>query len=315
MSHFTVLVIGDNPEKQLQPYHEYECTGIDDEFVIDVDKSGEVEEWMNEEIFVGKKGGDFDYEYNEESAKKELKEFKKMSRREYFELISADIDEEVADYHGYEKKNGKWIRHTNPNNKWDWYTLGGRWTGFFKMKNAEVEAVCGEPGLMTLPAEEGYADQLLKKDIDFDAMRNVAKQKAEEVYSYAMSLFGDAPVNKTWDAIREANGDNIEKARELYWAQPRCVAWKRKQQQRDFPFGSHSSPDDFLITKEEYLKKASDSAITTFAVIKDGQWYERGKMGWWACVSNENDNWEEEFSKLLDTVPDDTVLSVYDCHI
>jgi hypothetical protein len=26
MSHFTVLVIGDNPEEQLAPYHEFECT-------------------------------------------------------------------------------------------------------------------------------------------------------------------------------------------------------------------------------------------------------------------------------------------------
>ena len=37
MSHFTVLVIGENPEKQLAPYHEYECTDRADEYVQDVD--------------------------------------------------------------------------------------------------------------------------------------------------------------------------------------------------------------------------------------------------------------------------------------
>lgn len=26
MSHFTMLVIGAEPEEQLQPYHEFECT-------------------------------------------------------------------------------------------------------------------------------------------------------------------------------------------------------------------------------------------------------------------------------------------------
>ena len=41
MSHFTVLVIGDGHEQQLAPFHEYECTGNDDEFVIDVDKTEE----------------------------------------------------------------------------------------------------------------------------------------------------------------------------------------------------------------------------------------------------------------------------------
>jgi len=37
MSHFTVLVIGDDYEKDLAPYHEYECTGIADEYVVYVD--------------------------------------------------------------------------------------------------------------------------------------------------------------------------------------------------------------------------------------------------------------------------------------
>lgn len=315
MSHFTVLVIGENPEKQLQPYHEYECTGIDDEYVIDVDKSEEIEDWLSNEVYVGQKGDEIDYEYSEDSAKKEFTDYKKMTRREYFTLINADIDKEIVEYHGYEKKRGKWIRHTNPNKKWDWYQLGGRWAGFFKVKQGEAMAVVGNASFMCEPAPEGYADQLLKKDIDFDAMRNAAKDKAEANYNYAMTVFGDMPVQTSWDNIREAIEGNIDLAREKYWAQPRCAAWQRKQADGDFPFGYHSSPDDFLITKEEYLKKASDSAISTFAVIKDGQWYEKGEMGWWAMVSNEKGNWNEEFAKLLDGVPDDTLLSVYDCHI
>ena len=47
MSHFNMLVI--TPEepndevlgKILQPWHEFECTGIDDEYVVDVDKTAE----------------------------------------------------------------------------------------------------------------------------------------------------------------------------------------------------------------------------------------------------------------------------------
>jgi len=37
MSHFTVLVIGDDPERQLAPFHEFECTGTDDQYVQDID--------------------------------------------------------------------------------------------------------------------------------------------------------------------------------------------------------------------------------------------------------------------------------------
>lgn len=41
MSHFPVLVIGEEPVKLLQPYHEFECTGFDDEYVQDLDETQE----------------------------------------------------------------------------------------------------------------------------------------------------------------------------------------------------------------------------------------------------------------------------------
>ena len=37
MSHFVVLVVGPDPEAQLQPYHEFECTGTIDQYVQSVD--------------------------------------------------------------------------------------------------------------------------------------------------------------------------------------------------------------------------------------------------------------------------------------
>src|SRR5271168_3923548 len=41
MSHFTVLVVGDNPEQLLAPFHEFECTGTDNEYVKEIDKTEE----------------------------------------------------------------------------------------------------------------------------------------------------------------------------------------------------------------------------------------------------------------------------------
>src|SRR5688572_18466469 len=41
MSHFTVLVIGPDHEQQLGAFHEFECTGEDDEHVVDVDITDE----------------------------------------------------------------------------------------------------------------------------------------------------------------------------------------------------------------------------------------------------------------------------------
>lgn len=62
---------------------------------------------------------------------------------------------------------------------------------------------------------------------------------------------------------------------------------------------------------------ANIDEIVCFALIKDGVWYERGQMGWWGIVTDgkEQDAWDEEFKKLIKNTPDDTLISIYDCHI
>ena len=41
------------------------------------------------------------------------------------------------------------------------------------------------------------------------------------------------------------------------------------------------------------------------------------KMGWFAVVSDEKDEdaWVEEVKQLLASLPPDTLLTMYDCHI
>lgn len=205
----------------------------------------------------------------------------------------------------------------NPNKKWDWFLLGGRWTGYFKTKLGVVATV-GEAGIMTDEAPVGYADQLTKGEVDFEAMRKEAAIEAEQKYDYAAGIFGDLLPNETWEDVRKRVSP-IDEARNVYWAQDRCKAWtdKRSKNSKTWPFGFNTSPDEFLITKEEYVQKARNSAITTHAMIYEGKWYERGEMGWFAVVKNEKEGeqWDREFTALLDGLPDDTLLSLYDCHI
>jgi hypothetical protein len=115
------------------------------------------------------------------------------------------------------------------------------------------------------------------------------------------------------------NGLNIDEKRELYHNQP---ALKLKDA---IMKGNKSSIidsvffelEEFQCTEEEYVKRGQGNAIVTFAVLKDGKWYERGKMGWWGCIADEKnkDDWNNEFNKLIDTVPGETLLTIFDCHI
>ena len=69
--------------------------------------------------------------------------------------------------------------------------------------------------------------------------------------------------------------------------------------------------------KKILRKQKGCRSVATFAVLMDGEWYERGNMGWWGIIANEKgqDVWEEEFWKLIEKLPPNTWLSVYDCHI
>ena len=105
MSHFSMLVVtatSDEDEliRVLQPYHEYECTGTKDEYVVWVDKHDEViEDWAD---LGDVKKAEYEYE---------------------------TIDDYAKDYHGYERKNDRFGNYTNPNAKWDWWMTGGRFGG------------------------------------------------------------------------------------------------------------------------------------------------------------------------------------------
>ena len=59
------------------------------------------------------------------------------------------------------------------------------------------------------------------------------------------------------------------------------------------------------------------SGIPFAYITPNGVWHEKGEMGWWAVVTNEKekDVWIEEFNNILDTLKDDCMVTVVDCHI
>ena len=53
-------------------------------------------------------------------------------------------------------------------------------------------------------------------------------------------------------------------------------------------------------------------------VTEDGDWVEKGEMGWWGCVSNEtpNESWKETFKRYINSIEDnDCLVTAIDFHI
>lgn len=200
------MVIGDNPEQQLAPYSE----------------NLEVPEYLVEEVSEHDKQRMLDY-YNENREKPYTD----------FDNCYADNGEDWNGNSYRKNEDGVWCEYStyNPNSKWDWYLLGGRWSGrHFKLKPGVKSGVLGEPS-WTNPTNRGY-DAALKGDIDFTAT-----------------------------------------------------------------------------AKEQFAP---------YAMVKDSQWYAKGKMGWWGVTTEtyfSDEEWINKVWEMVMALPDDALISFYDCHI
>lgn len=179
----------------------------------------------------------------------------------------------LKDYHGEDnpEKQGYWH---NPDAKWDWYSVGGRWAGFFK-KKAGAEGIRGSDGVMGAHLSEDGVDIVKIKDIDWEAMAEAEKERRAKHWDEEMAK-EDVKQRFWWDE----NRDNVIK-----------------------------------MTREEYINRPVHNS--TFAVLHDDEWYERGSMGWWGIVSDgkEHEVWDEEFTKLIQNLDPEAEVTIVDCHI
>jgi len=221
MSHFTVMVIGEDPEKQLAPFDE------------NLEMSRYVAYTKQQLIEKGRKENE---EYKASIYAKFLADPEKYrgecagnpAHINYVEnefpkkLASSDeeVYQEQIKYYEPDEigSDGEVYSTQNPNAKWDWYQLGGRWSGMIKLKEGAT-GIIGKPGVFK---NDVGIDQAKKADI--------------------------------------ANFDELN----------------------------------------------------TLAIIKDGNWYEQGRMGWFGVMHNEKpeEQWVDEFKKLVESLPDETLISI-----
>ena len=213
MSHFVGLCFGEYWESNLDAY----------------DEGLEVEEYVvhtkDEAIDIVKQNHAKAYESAVEYLSKS--DITEASKKYYESIVDKglfisyeDAWKKVLDW-GYKLDDDENLLSTyNPNSKWDWYSIGGRWSGFLCTKEKDDE---GNPIRV---------NQAQFKDID-------------------------------WDYMLE---------------------------NRIIPFNY---------------------------VTEDGEWCEKGEMGWWGITTNEmgKDAWSDNFKSYLKLVEDNCLVTVIDFHI
>jgi hypothetical protein len=298
MSHFVVLVAGEDVDHELAPFHEFECTGEDNEFVVSVD---ETEEAMAD-YDRRKEDGSLDQveQADGDTIVMVDQDFITWASDYYGrEIVEAGQEPDLAEKHKYgfiqKFADGtfKLINRTNPDAKWDWYQEGGRWGGYFDLKDGSK------------------ADSCTKGDIDFETIKEEARVAAEARFSTAHAAIAGRTW-LTWEENMKRHPGDHEAARKSYWSQPALVALKEA-----FPNEWMLNPEKYRCDRETYVDRAVKSSMVPYAFLQNRKWSQKGEMGWFGCSSDEmtQDEWNEAFWAWLDDLPEDTILTAVDCHI
>lgn len=280
MSHYTVAVITDkieDLERMLAPY----------------DESIEVEPYIyktKEQLINTAK----ERKHNALKRKEERKELDKYD----LEYINANTDEELYKTVTYDDKkydeNGNELTTYNPNSRWDWYEIGGRWHNILLTKIDNEDVVNGSPSWQNKEsnkkkAPEGYkwCDGARIKDLDFEK-----KNEYQKSYNKAIRF---------WETYIEGQEPQTEEEKEN-------IKWEMYK--KEYYIERYE-------TKENYAKIAS--TFSCWALLDEEGWHEKGKMGWFACNDSTKDSellFIKKFTETLNKPENQNkYLIIVDCHI
>lgn len=246
MSHFSLLVVTNTDryeelEEALWPYHEFETTG-EERYIQDVDQTAALLAEYDDGAAVD--GESFEqYVLN------------------YYRYPALQPDEAPANEHKYRyallDASGHVTRvvdRTNPNAKWDWWNVGGRYRD-------------------TLITNNGPCDHAWFSALNVAAMRKTALDKRK------------AHVREARNALASGHDEGTVK----------------------LMYGSRIFDADY----------AANDRAWTFAVLMNGEWHERGQVGWFGVVSNEQspEDWNGTYWRLLQSVKPRQYVWIVDCHI
>lgn len=264
MSHFTVLVPATDEkhlESVLLPYHEYECTGIDAYLEF-------VPEDMNE-------------------LRDKYDQYEKDSTTYN---LPGDFEKWIPEWCGAKQNDeGVWGRVTNQNAKWDWWSIGGRWSGLFKLKPEFAKLDKNDPVNVTL-----------SERVDWNSMRQDQIDNATKKW-------------QDWHMLPPKPAGKFDRD------DPAWQAWRKAMDDKDLLFyvdDEKMEHDLDTLPLDEYAAKYGTAKALTFAYIDlNGQWHERAKMGWFAITRNPNDSYDTDWWTFVTSLPTNTRIYLIDCHI
>jgi hypothetical protein len=351
MSHFTVIVVVPDENREIEsadmlksavsyrlaPYQEKDGDNLDPKYVEFEDHEDECrEQWDTEtrdmkKLPTGELVSPYDDFY------KRTKPGSQWDTEYVFPPGTTDVEvpmkdvyssfeEYVEDWHGYEKneETGRWGLWTNLNSKWDWWLIGGRWTGYFPVKNSE--GFSGEPGLMTeANSKEDRKDAVRLCDLDLESQDKETTEAADKFWKNWLyyrehrkdreeTFYGTRNTALTLGIIDCKREDEItedERARAIHWRD--FPGFRRNDDMWDVYNDQDLTYEKFINTYRSYF-----NPICPYSILTAESWESPGEMGWFGCSSDTPESVTTYSDKFMDVLkgldPNDWLVMV-DCHI
>ena len=174
----------------------------------------------------------------------------------------------------------------NPDAKWDWYEIGGRWSNSLKVKKDAQFNMGGHYGKMGTPEGKGryrWVDAAPLCEIEWDLMNAVSPEQKKKASEF-------------WDKYVLNQDPNYDAK----------FAYKREYYL------------DRYKTKEEYIKR-TNIFTTHDLLVEDREWITVGDMGWFGCDGSTYDSETDYIKQFYDIVKAPEYQNywfvVVDCHI
>lgn len=213
------------------------------------------------------------------------------------EIDDVLLESFVKEYSSYSLKDGDVYTTYNPNSKWDWYTIGGRFSGKLELtEEGRINAVS--------EIEKKYHIDIDLKSLheDSDYLRHVDTAPLKYVKWFTPLSDEEKEKKRRWWEINiegDEPKDGEEKDKYFFWNPD----WFRRR---------YKDADTYIKTEE---------MTAFFAVVTlDGEWHEPSKMGWFACTDGEPEDelqWNLDFydNFIKPNLDSDLICTVVDCHI
>lgn len=184
----------------------------------------------------------------------------------------------------------------NPKSKWDWYVIGGRWTGMLAEdydpdldpRNFGPCAFCS-PGV----------NSAMRVLIEASGEPSPPINPTGKVKQYETGTWGAAAADDP-----EAKDCHV------------CNGTKIERKFRNAPIDGDVVPASHWLKLLNDPEKERGHFIPYAILTPDGEWHQRGEMGWFGMTSDEklHDEWETEVLRLAEQHRDCTAV-VTDLHI